>query len=63
MKKLIILSLGVLAICGCATESRHVDLIIPLTGDNSVVSADSIDKDICKAFITIANVNGVSVAK
>jgi hypothetical protein len=110
MKKLlIILTLGVLAICGCATKSRHVDLAgayssggslaigsveiqsapegtesamvsyedcaawfrdvkehrirILLTGTNSVVSADSIVKDICNAFITVANTNGVSAVK
>lgn len=60
MEKLIILSLGVLAICGCATKSRHVDLRILLTGTNSVVSAGSIVKDICKAFITVASTDGVS---
>jgi hypothetical protein len=109
MKKLIILMLGVLAICGCATKSRHIDLAgayssggglaigsveiqsapegiesamvsyedsaawfsdvkehrirILLTGTNSVCSADSIVKDICNAFITVVNTNGVSVVK
>lgn len=36
---------------------------ILLTGTNSVDSADSIVKDICKAFVTVANTNGVSAVK
>jgi len=63
MSKLIILILGVLAASGCATKSRHADLKILLTGTNSVVSADSTVEGICKAFITVASTDGVSVAK
>lgn len=109
MSKLIILTLGALALGGCATKSSHIDLAgaystgagfaigsveiqsapdgvesamvsyedskawfsdvkehrirILLTGTNSVVSADSIVKDICNAFITVANTNGVSAVK
>jgi hypothetical protein len=36
---------------------------ILLTGTNSVDSADSIVKDICNAFISVANTNGVSAVK
>lgn len=109
MSKLIILSIGVLAIGGCATKSSHIALAgagstgdglaigpveiqsapagaesamvryedsearfrddkghrirTPLTGTNSVDSADSIVKDICRAFAVAANIDGVSAAK
>ena len=101
--------LALIALCGCATKSRHIDLAgayssggglaigsveiqsapegtesamvsyedsaawfsdvkehrirILLTGTNSVDSADSIVKDICNAFILVANTNGVSAVK
>lgn len=112
MNKLIILSLGVLAICGCATQekTRSLDMEgayvsdsgkiafgsvkiqsakagaeaamisytesvpmfcdekernvhVTLSGTNSCQNAAKIVRDICKAFITVANTNGVSAVK
>lgn len=68
MSKLIILSIGVLAIGGCATKTRFSDvkghrIRTPLTDTNSVGYLGSISKDVCSAFVIVANADGVSAVK
>ena len=44
-------------------DVKEHSIRILLTGTNSVSSAESIVKDICNAFVTVAHTNGVGVVK
>ena len=64
MSKLIILTLGVLAICGCATQEKTRSLDVTLSGTNSCQIAAKIAREICSAFTADAvTTNGVSAVK
>ena len=44
-------------------DIKEHSIRILLTGTNSVSSAESIVKDICNAFVTVAHTNGVSAVR
>ena len=64
MSKLIILTAGVLAICGCATQGKTRSLDLTLSGINSCQNAAEIVRNIDSSFMAVAGTTyGVSVVK
>ena len=64
MSKLIILTAGVLAICGCATQGKTRPLDLTLSGINSCQNAAEIVRNIDSAFMAVAGTTyGVSAVK
>ena len=64
MSKLIILTIGVLAICGCATQEKTRSLAVTLSGTNPYQNSAKTVRGIRSAFTAVAiTTNGVSAVK